>query len=93
MSLGFGELSGIFRQLQTLPLRSPSVHPVVFAEKIFPAPGHLTVNFSPALGHLTTPRTSVTWYFLSVCTPGLRKKTLPRSLTFAEGISLTAGRN
>ena len=34
----------------------PPGHPRAFAQKKFPSPGHLTVNFFPALGHLTTPR-------------------------------------
>ena len=33
----------------------PPGHPRAFAQKKFPAPGHLTVNFFPAPGHLTTP--------------------------------------
>ena len=37
------------------PDHPPPGHPRAFAQKIFPAPGHLTVNLFPAPGHLTNP--------------------------------------
>ena len=41
------------RSIPTLTI--PPGHPRAFAQRIFPAPGHLTANFFPAPGHLTTP--------------------------------------
>ena len=41
------------RSIPTLTI--PPGTPRAFAQKKFPAPGHLTVIFFPAPGHLTTP--------------------------------------
>ena len=41
------------RSIPTLTI--PPGHPRTFAQKKFPAPGHLTVNFFAAPGHSETP--------------------------------------
>ena len=41
------------RSIPTLTI--PPGHPRAFAQKKFSAPGHLTINYVPAPGHLTNP--------------------------------------